>query len=214
MEHCQYCEASFDDEEAYLEHLHAAHDTEELGRIDRRRVEEFASEGWDLPVGPLIIGGLVVLTALVIAYVSFGVNAGGSTVAAGDVARTPTDVGSADAEYGTINLSIDGEAIDFSKDRYRTGDQAFAFAADDGDVWWTEAENVTLEYALATVSIEVTETSVRSPNRRFQDTDPGTEVRVRVDGEPVDPSTYVLAGAPSRDRADEGDHVNISVRTR
>ncbi|MEY7850284.1 hypothetical protein AB7C87_13915 [Natrarchaeobius sp. A-rgal3] len=39
MPDCDYCAASFDDEDAYLEHLASEH-AGELGRIDRRRVVE------------------------------------------------------------------------------------------------------------------------------------------------------------------------------
>jgi hypothetical protein len=39
MEDCDYCEESFDDEPAYLDHLAAEHEGE-LGRIDRRRVQQ------------------------------------------------------------------------------------------------------------------------------------------------------------------------------
>lgn len=39
MKECDYCEASFDDDEAYTAHLAAEHENE-LGRIDRRRVQQ------------------------------------------------------------------------------------------------------------------------------------------------------------------------------
>ncbi len=61
MVDCEYCAESFDSDDAYLDHLADAHDGE-LGAIDRRRVEEH-TEGEDdgtLPMGPLIIGIVVV----------------------------------------------------------------------------------------------------------------------------------------------------------
>lgn len=213
MVDCSYCGESFADEGTYLEHLHSDHDDETLSRIDSRRVEEHVDGGGsELPTGPLIIAGLIVFTGIVLAYVTFGMDGGASRVAASDVRQTPTAVGS-DAAYGTINLTIDGTRVDFSGERYQIDDPAFTFLTDDEGTWRTDADNVTLEYALATVGIGVTETSVSAGRTTYRDADGGTSVTVEVDGQSVDPSTYVLEGAPSRDRADEGDHVRIVVET-
>ncbi|MEF8814789.1 MAG: hypothetical protein V5A55_13365, partial [Halovenus sp.] len=44
MPDCQYCDATFEDDEGLAEHLAAAHDWEELGRIDRKRIEVLLPE--------------------------------------------------------------------------------------------------------------------------------------------------------------------------
>lgn len=66
MVECEYCGAAFDDEEAHLEHLGEEH-AEELGAIDRRRVEAATDdEDGGLPVAGLL-SGVVVLVVLVVA---------------------------------------------------------------------------------------------------------------------------------------------------
>ena len=69
MVDCEYCAESFDCDDAYLDHLADAHDGE-LGAIDRRRVEEHTGGEDDgtLPMGPIIIGIVVVLAIGLTAY--------------------------------------------------------------------------------------------------------------------------------------------------
>ncbi|EMA14673.1 DUF3105 domain-containing protein [Haloarcula marismortui] len=71
MVDCEYCGESFDGDNAYLDHLADAHDGE-LGAIDRRRVEEHTGgeEGNALPVGPIVIGVVVVLAIGLTVYVT------------------------------------------------------------------------------------------------------------------------------------------------
>ncbi len=66
MSDCDYCEASFDGEDAYLDHLAAAHDGE-LSAIDRRRVDNHESDGdGGVPTTTVVAGLAVVgLVALV-----------------------------------------------------------------------------------------------------------------------------------------------------
>jgi hypothetical protein len=77
MPDCEYCAASFDAEEEYLAHLRAEHEGE-LGRIDRRRVEEAGRNDAEsgLPTGPVVLG-LIVLVA--VAIVAYAVAMGGGT---------------------------------------------------------------------------------------------------------------------------------------
>ncbi|MBP1986192.1 DUF3105 domain-containing protein [Halolamina salifodinae] len=66
MVECEYCGAAFDDKEAHLEHLGEEH-AEELGAIDRRRVEAATDdEDGGLPVAGLL-SGVAVLVVLVVA---------------------------------------------------------------------------------------------------------------------------------------------------
>lgn len=49
MPDCHYCDATFEDDEGLAEHLAGAHDWEELGRIDRKRIEVLLPE--EVPQG-------------------------------------------------------------------------------------------------------------------------------------------------------------------
>jgi hypothetical protein len=99
---CDYCDATFEDEAAYLDHLAGSHE-DELSRIDRRRVEERGDDG-GLSTGPLVLGVVVVLAAAVALYVV--VFAGG----------TGNDDGAAAAE------GIESEPLPESGDSSRLGD--------------------------------------------------------------------------------------------
>jgi len=218
MPDCNYCDASFDDEGSYLDHLHADHDESELSRIDRRRVEDHTGGGDDegFPVGPVIIGGLIVLAFGIIAYVVLVVNPSGSGPAAAtpdDAEQTPYDQGAVH-EHGTIEVVIDGEELDFSRTAFQNPRQypAFHFEGGDGTTWHKHARGVTLGYAMSTLGIEVTESTVAYDGTTYDDADPDTTVTVEVNGEPVDPSEYVLQGTASEGSQD-GDHIRIVVET-
>jgi hypothetical protein len=216
MPDCNYCEESFSDEDAYLEHLAEAHDEDELSRIDQRRVGQHTGDGdSDLPIGPIVLVGLILFTAAVIAYVAFFVRGGGSGTAEGiQIAQTPSGVGTVH-EHGTINVTIDGEETDFSQPRYqKPRDQpAFHFERGNGDIWHKHGRGVTLQFAMASLGFEVNETTVVFDGTAYRDSDPGTSVTVMVNGESVDPAQYVLQGAADASQADEGDHVRIVVET-
>jgi len=71
MVDCDYCDASFDSEDAYLEHLGAAHEGE-LGSIDRRRVDEHSGgsdDGGSIPTGPAILVGVIGFSLAIVVYV-------------------------------------------------------------------------------------------------------------------------------------------------
>lgn len=216
MPDCNYCAETFADEEAYLDHLDAAHDRDELSRIDRRRVESHVGdEGEGFPTAPLIIGGLILLTAAVIGYTMIFVNDTPTDLSITAVARHPADdVGSVD-EHGRINVTIDGKTVDFSKPRFQKPQQfrAFHFEGGNGKVWHKHASGVTLEYGMKTLGIELNESAVLYQGKLYRDSDPGTNVSITVNGEPVDPTTYVLQGVNDPGNALQGDFVRITVRT-
>ena len=86
MVECEYCGAAFDDEAAHLEHLGEEH-AEELGAIDRRRVEAATDdEDGGLPVVGLL-SGVTVLVVLVVAIWFFFLS-GGSGVEGVDAEPT------------------------------------------------------------------------------------------------------------------------------
>lgn len=208
MPECKYCDASFEDEAAYLEHLYDEHDESELSRIDRRRVAAHVGEEEDgeFPTGPVIIAGTLLFTVAVLVYVVFFLNTGGSRPAAagsvGDVARTPYGAGTVH-HHGPIDVVIDGQRVNFSRPRYQRLDQAFHFERGNGERWHTHAKGVTLEYALSTLGIGVTDTSVTYMGTTYREGDANRTVTVAVDGRDVDPSSYVLQ---------EDDHISVRVR--
>lgn len=210
MPDCEYCGASFDDEEDLVAHLGDEH-YEELGRIDRRRVDEQRGDaGGDLTVYLALGGGLALFAAIV--YFLF--LAGGGSGPSG-VTGVPVTPHGETHEHGTINVTIRGVQVDFGQPQYQVGQTRnphFHFEGGDGRVWHTHSRDVTIQYALATLDIGVTENSVTFEGVTYNASDPGTSIVVEVNGEPVDPTTYVLDGASSRDNAEQGDHVRIVVR--
>jgi sulfur carrier protein ThiS len=196
MPDCDYCGASFDGEQAELKHLEAEH-LNELGPIDRRRVGVDGADG-GFPVGPVALGGVIVAAAAVVVYVIFLAGGGGAAPSG------PTNIGSVHY-HGTINVTVDGQQLDFGRSKYQhpRSEPAFHFEGGDGSQWHVHAQQVTLQYAMGTLGINVTEDTVTYNGTTYRDSDPGTEVVVQVNGQSVDPSEYVL----KRD-----DHIRIVAR--
>lgn len=195
MPDCGYCDASFVDEAAYLEHLETAHEGE-LGPIDRRRVGTEDTGG--LPTGPIALGLVLLAAAAVVGYVVFLPGGGGSG------AGGPHDLGAVHY-HGTMTVAIDGDRVDFSRTEYQLQADPFHFEAGDGERWHVHARNVTLSWAMDSLGIGVTAETVTVDGTTYDDADPGTDVTVAVDGEPVQPASYVLQ---------EGDTVRIVVELR
>jgi sulfur carrier protein ThiS len=194
MPDCDYCEASFGTEEAYLKHLRADH-LDELGPIDRRRVGADAEEGSSgLPTGPLALALVVGATVAIVAYVTFF--AGGGGTASGSVGPA----GSAHY-HGSMEMVILGERVDFSQREYQLRDDRFHFEAGDGTQWHAHATGVTLGYAMESLGFDVTGTSVTYEGTTYSDDD-GYDVTVAVNGNAVTPSEYVL---------EEGDRIRVVV---
>ena len=216
MPDCNYCADTFDDEESYLEHLRAEHE-DELGAIDQRRVAEGldTDEGGSL-TGPLVLGVVLGAAVLIGAYAIFAGGSGGgaNTVNGIEVAQAPGAVSETTHEHGRMEVTVDGERIDFGRDEYQRPREfgAFHFEGGDGRVWHKHADGVTLEYAMATLGIGVTGDSVTIDGETYRDGADGATVSITVDGDPVDPEEYELQGA-SATNAEEGDFVRIVVTT-
>lgn len=204
MTDCDYCGASFGDEDAHLDHLREEH-LDELGPIDKRRVG--AADGDDgLPTAPVALGAVVVAAAAIVGYVIFVAGgSGGGTVNGFEVQQTPTGEPSQASHYhGPMNMTVNGERVDFSQDKYQQNAVPFHFERGNGDRWHVHTPGVTLEYGMATLDIGVTEDSVTFRNTTYEDSDEGTTVVVEVNGNGVDPADYVLR---------EGDRIHIAVRS-
>ncbi|NEU55589.1 hypothetical protein [Halorussus sp. MSC15.2] len=200
MEDCEHCGASFDDEAAYLRHLRDEHG-DELGRIERRRVAELDAEDggsnavmYGTGIGVILLGGLLAY----LLFFSGGAPGSSGAETGGAGTNGPSAIGSVHY-HGTINVSIGGERLDFSRQRFQLQADAFHFENGDGQRWHVHAEDVTLAYAMQTLGIEVTNETVTYDGTTYGD-DPNETVEVRVNGEPVTPSEYVLQ---------KGDHVRI-----
>lgn len=211
MEECDYCGETFRDEGALLEHLDAAH-YEELGRIDRRRVDERKGGGGERDLGPYAIVFVVLLSAAIVAYVVFGVGGSSGPSNANGAIPAPerTPFGSGVHEHGTMEVVILGDGIDFSQDRYQVADSAFHFENGNGRIWHTHAQGITVQYALWTLGIGVTGDAVIFGDVTYED---GQEydVSITVNGEPVDPTSYVLQGVQDPNQAQQGDSVRVVV---
>lgn len=215
MTECDYCGETVP-ESGYLEHLRDEHD-DELGRIDRRRVDAASGSGFSVPTGPVVLLAIFGVTVAFIVYLAFfSGGASGGTVNGYEVAQTPTNVGSQHT-HGPIDVVIDGTELDFSRDEYQRFREYRAFhfepGTGEGELWHVHAQGVTLQYAMATIGIGVTASSVTFEGTTYLDSDPAWNVSVTVDGEPVDPATYVLQGVGDMQAAyEQGDHVRIVVR--
>jgi len=209
MPDCNYCDRSFDVEDRYHEHLAAEHEGE-LSRIDRRRIGTDGDEKSGFPTGPVVLVGVIGIGIVLVGYIVVlaGGNGSDSGVVKGiQVEQMPGSLSQSAHAHGEINVTIGGEQPDFSRDRFQVQSDPFHFERGNGEIWHVHADGVTLQFAMATLGINVTETTVTYQGETYRDSDPNTTVRVLVDGEPVDPATYVLQG--SRERASQGDFVKI-----
>jgi hypothetical protein len=204
MESCSHCGETFEEEGAYLSHLAAEH-RGELTALEERKVEAANTSVSTTLTDRLPSGGFLVLVVLIlfsaalVAFVSFGLGSGGS--ASGE--RTPVGVGEVHY-HGTIQVVIDGERIDFSQSQYQLQADAFHFEGGDGSRWHVHARGVTFEWAMDSLGFDVTPDSVGFQGETYRDSDPGTNVSVTINGESVDPPSYVLR---------EGDSIRIVVET-
>lgn len=209
MPDCDYCGASFDTEGAELAHLREEH-KDELGPIDRRRIDGSGS-GFDIPTGPLALGLVLVVAGGVVAYAIVFAGGGGGP---GDQPYRAGTLGTVH-HHGTINVTIDGEQLDFGSREFQRPQSHPAFHFEGGTGYWhIHAQGVTLQYALSTVGINVTANSVTYNGTTYRDNSSEWEVVVEVDGQPVDPAAYTLDHGVSEAAAarGEGPRIHIVVR--
>ncbi|WP_255516613.1 hypothetical protein [Haloferax sp. KTX1] len=109
--------------------------------------------------------------------------------------------------HGTIDFSVDGEELDFSRDKYQQAghNDHFHFEGGHSNPWHAHSAHVTLAYGMSTLDgINVTDESVTYNGTTYPyDGDNGT-VTVTVNGESVDPTDYYLKN---------GDSVSIEIES-
>lgn len=216
---CDYCSDSVPEDE-YLAHLRAEHYSD-LSRIDRRRVDKTLDPPNSNPTRKRYVIGIGLLGLFGLAYLAIFLGAmpdNGLVTSDSSSATMQPDPEDRVHFHGTIELTIDGEPIDFSQSAYTMQDDCFHFHDDDvaeEGVWHVHCGDVSLEYALETLGIEATADSIEIDGEEYADDDPDTSVSITVDGEPVDPETYVLEGVGPVDQAQEGagDTVSIDVES-
>lgn len=211
MRECDYCSASFDDEDAYLRHLRAEHQ-EELGPIDRRRLGLIADDGDGIPMGLVALGIALAAAVLVGGYAVF--------IMGGNGDAGPTYDPSVHY-HGTLTVTIDGEELDLSGDpAFVDTDRIFHFHGNEhsryaAHVWHVHGTGVTLQYALGTLGIEVNHegTTVTFDGTTYDETQDGTTVEITVNNEPVTPGEYVLQGVEPLDAAaaGQGDDIRVTI---
>jgi len=191
MEECDHCSASFDDEDAYLEHLGTEH-RDDLGRIEERRVEQYetASGGSGRTRLYLSVAVIAVLAA-VGAYALGNVFGSSPPDPTQDGVQQPSGLDTAHY-HGTMAVTVDGERIDFSELQYQVQDDYVHFERRNGTELHVHGQGVTLEYALETLDIGVTETALSYDGTTYNDTRSNERVVYEVNGEEVNPETYVV----------------------
>ncbi len=106
--------------------------------------------------------------------------------------------------HGTITVSADGQQPDFSEQQYQVQDDYFHFENGDGSEYHVHGQGVTLEYALETLGIGVTDTALSHDGAVYNDSRTDQRVVYEVNGEAVNPETYVLQ---------QGDEVVVIAET-
>lgn len=207
MPECDYCGASLDSEAAELKHLKSEH-RDELGPIDRRRIGDVEGDDDGPPVGPIALGVVLLASAGIVVYVVF--------FAGGGAASQPVADGT--HEHGTIAATIDGQQIDFTSGEYTDRDNFFHLHPGSQEpMWHAHGSPITLQYALGTFGIDVNDdgTELTFQGETYREDDPGTEIRITVNGEPVEPGEYTLEGVGPESAALEGqgDDIEVVVET-
>ena len=124
-----------------------------------------------------------------------GTESGGTTNASTPGGSTGKNV------EGRMAVVVAGDRLDVH-DAKRTSN--FWFDANHSELWHEPSAKVTLAQALATFGIDAKGDSLTYQGTTYRDGQDGASVNVRVNGQPVDPTSYVLQ---------DGDEVWVTVET-
>lgn len=194
MVECSYCGQEFPNEDRYLDHLESAH-FDDLGRIDRRRVEQRHGGGSTAggagigTIHPALAGvgaRLAPVTDRLPARLDLAIAA--ILVLILVLILWSTDFGFAANsvhEHGTMVIEVDGDRIDLDQSQYHDPDR-FHFHPGDGTVWHMHPERLTFEGAMAELGVPVTETSIAIDGTTYDADDPTVEVTMGINGDPAE----------------------------
>jgi hypothetical protein len=106
--------------------------------------------------------------------------------------------------HGRLNMTVDGEPVDFTQEKYVLSNEQFHFHGDENATrWHGHSLNLTASYAVSTFpGMNMTSDSLTYNGTTYRANDPETSFNVTVNGESVDPSTYVLK---------DGDDIQVTV---
>lgn len=108
-----------------------------------------------------------------------------------------------DHQHGAIEVVVNGEAVNLSKEQYQHMDDHFHLEGGDGDTWHAHTWSATYGWAMSTLDMNVTSETVTINGTTYDDSDDGTSVSVMVNGEPVEnPGDY---------RLKDGDSIEVVV---
>ena len=106
--------------------------------------------------------------------------------------------------HGTLNVTVGGTPVNFTEQKYTHADRYFHFHGDEGaERWHAHSMNLTPAYAISTFpGLNLTNDTFTYENETYRRSDDGVNISVTVNGESVDPATYVLK---------DGDDLRIAV---
>lgn len=100
--------------------------------------------------------------------------------------------------HGEMTFSVDGEEVDFSRDRYQTNADHFHFEGGHGETWHAHSWSVTLEWALSSLDgIHVENDTVTYNGTTYDASEDGTSIDITVNDESVQPDQYFLTDGDS-----------------
>ncbi|WP_396613800.1 hypothetical protein ACH9L7_18160 (plasmid) [Haloferax sp. S1W] len=102
--------------------------------------------------------------------------------------------------HGTIEFTVDGDELDFSRDKYQQAghNDHFHFEGGHADPWHAHSAHVTLGYAMSTLDgINMTDEAIVYNGVRYPYSGENGTVTVTVNGEPVAPNDYYLKNGDS-----------------
>lgn len=192
---CEYCEETFYGERPYFKHLKNNH-YEELGSIDKRRVDEQTTPTTTAltilkeNIAVVVLGVLFIVAGLTMYYSIMGSTSSEPTVSEG--IQTPGASGTVH-EHAQMDVVVDGDSINFALPEYQFKSEKVHFESGNGEKLHLHAEGVTIAYTLETLGFTVTDNgdTIEFDGTTYSAAD-GDTVTYEVDGESVDPYTYEL----------------------
>ncbi|MFC5367592.1 hypothetical protein [Salinirubrum litoreum] len=109
--------------------------------------------------------------------------------------------------HGDIEFTVDGERVDFSREKYQQAghNDHFHFEGGHANPWHAHSAHVTLAYGLSTLEgIDVTADTVTYDNETYRYGTDDAAAEILVNGEPVDATDHYLK---------DGDSVTVVVDT-